>query len=182
MIPVGYMAKRVAARPEWLVADVADIYSVGACMSPNFAEFIDYWKHNGYWFFDSPEVIKQLAIEHSIDLDGTTLFYYEVSEKQLTDSRTWEAIAPDSAFPTSVVEPPKKHLQGFDVVTFYTGTTAECSPLSCNSLASEIRVNEHCLLASEQEAIELLESGRFEHSEPGPYRVFAVYTVGSHLP
>lgn len=176
------MAKRVTARPAWLVADVTDIYSVGSCMSPNFAEFIEYWKHNGYWFFDSPVVIESLATEHSIDLGGTTLFYYEASGKQFTESRAWERIAPDPAFPTSVVKPAGKRLEGFDVVTFYVGNMAECSPLSCNSLASEIRVNEHCLLASEQEAIELLASGRFEHSEPGPYRVFAVYTVDTPWP
>ncbi|OQW33412.1 MAG: hypothetical protein A4E19_03115 [Nitrospira sp. SG-bin1] len=39
---------------------------------------LTFWKHNGYWFFDSPEVIEQVAREESIDLAGTKIFYYEV--------------------------------------------------------------------------------------------------------
>jgi hypothetical protein len=46
MIPVGYMAKRVFTRPDWIKASrVADIHSVSNHVSDNFA---DYWKHNGY--------------------------------------------------------------------------------------------------------------------------------------
>ena len=75
MIPVGYMAKRVAPRPDWLKANsVTDIYSVSHCTSRDFADYINYWKHNGWWFFDSPQVIQQLAQEHAIDLNGTKLF------------------------------------------------------------------------------------------------------------
>ncbi len=88
MIPVGYMAKRVSPRPEWLAAErVADIYSVSMCISKNFADYIPYWKHNGYWFFDTPEIIEQLAREHAIDLHGTSLFYYEVYEHEFDEDR-----------------------------------------------------------------------------------------------
>ena len=49
MISVGYMAKCVSVRPEWIKAEhVADIYSVSSCVSKDFAEYINYWKHNGY--------------------------------------------------------------------------------------------------------------------------------------
>jgi hypothetical protein len=62
MIPVGYMAKRVKMKPEWLQAPhVVDIYSVSNCQCENFADYIPFWKHNGYWFFDSPEIIKSVA-------------------------------------------------------------------------------------------------------------------------
>src|SRR5215207_4424603 len=72
MMPVGYMAKQVIPRPEWLQAQqVVDIYSVSSCMSKNFADYIKFWKHNGYWFFDSPNIIQQLAHEQSIDLSET---------------------------------------------------------------------------------------------------------------
>lgn len=51
MIPVGYMAKRVPMKPDWLKAtDVVDIYSVSSCIAEDFADYIEYWKHNGYWF------------------------------------------------------------------------------------------------------------------------------------
>ena len=68
MISVDYMAKCVSVRPEWIKAEpVADIYSVSGCVSKDFADYINYWKHNGYWFFDSPEIILQLGQQNSID-------------------------------------------------------------------------------------------------------------------
>jgi hypothetical protein len=59
-----------------------DIFSVSGCISRDFADYIDYWKHNGYWLFDSPEIIKSLAKENSIQLEGTSLFYYEAYEME----------------------------------------------------------------------------------------------------
>ena len=56
------MAKRISGRPEFLKAStVNDIYSVSGCVSEDFADFVNYWKHNGYWFFDRPEIISDLA-------------------------------------------------------------------------------------------------------------------------
>ena len=47
MIPAGYMAKHVAARPDGLKANqVKDIYSVSNCISDDFADYINLWKHN----------------------------------------------------------------------------------------------------------------------------------------
>lgn len=179
MIPVGYMAKRVVKRPEWLKANqVADIYSVSTCVSHDFAGYINYWKHNGFWFFDSPEIIQALALENSIDIKDTRLFFYEVHDLGYDDDRrSWERFGPEESFATNVVVPAKKRLAGYDVVTFSTGNSAECSPLSCNSIASEVSTNEHCLLQSLAEAKRLLEAGKFKNSEPGPFRIFAVYSV-----
>ena len=87
MIPIGYMAKRVCKRPDWLNSDdVVDIYSVSGCISDDFADYIEYWKHNGYWLFDSPEVIRIVAQENSIDIQGTALFYYEAHEMESSSS------------------------------------------------------------------------------------------------
>jgi hypothetical protein len=57
------------------------------------------------------------------------------------------------------------------------GTSPECSPLSCNSLAAAITFNRHCLFESLDQAKQSLETGQFDNSEPGPFRIFAVYTV-----
>jgi hypothetical protein len=187
MIPVGYMAKRVSPRPEWIAAkQVVDIYSVSACISKDFANFYDadastycpHWDHvNGYWLFDTPEVIQQLAREHAVDLDGTSLFYYEVYEHEFDeDVGLWREFEPAS-FPTDVVVPLKKALAGYDVVSFAVGTNPECSPLSCSGLARNVETNSHCLLASFEQAKELLELGTFNDDEPGPYRIFAVYST-----
>ena len=135
MTPAGYMAKRVHTRPDWLKApQVVDIYSVSSCSSEDFADYVSYWKHNGFWLFDSPEIIKSVAKENSIQLEGTSLFYYEVHEMEF-DGESWHPYAPEASISTNVVSPSRKHMEGFDVVTFYARSSAECSPLSCNSMA-----------------------------------------------
>ena len=180
MIGAGYMAKQVSSRPEWIKAPgVGDIYSVSYCISPAFCDYVGHWKHNGYWFFDSPAVIKDIAAAESIDLSTHRLFYYEVYELQFDEERRlWQPFQPEPTFTTRVEAPGDKRLLGFDVVTFNTQTSPECSPLSCNSLAESVEVNEHCLLRSFDKAKQLLESGAFTDSEPGPLRVFGVYSCG----
>jgi hypothetical protein len=179
MIPAGYMAKRVATHPDWLQAErVRDVYSVSDHVSHPFADYIHYWEHNGYWLFDSPQVISELAQKHSIDLTGTQLFFYEVFEHQFNDqTNQWVEFEPERSFTTQVLLPTSPTLEGYDIVTFSVGTTPECSPLSCNSLASELETNPHCLLTSLDSAKQLLQQGRFSNTEPGPYRIFAVYTT-----
>src|SRR5262245_1307876 len=83
MIPAGYMAKIVEKKPDWLKApNVHDVYSASACVSGVFVNYINYWKHNGWWFFNSPKIIKELAAKHGLDLTQTTFFYYELFERQ----------------------------------------------------------------------------------------------------
>jgi hypothetical protein len=177
MVPAGYMAKYVRKRPDWLPApQVIDIYSVSNCQSEAFADYIPFWKHNGYWLFDSPEIIKSIASEHSISLGGTLLFYYEVYELEF-DGESWHAFLPEVSFLTEVVSPPRKRLAGFDVVNFTARTSPECSGLSCSSLARDLPTNVHCLFASFDEAKMNVGNGAFNESEPGPYRIFAVYSV-----
>ncbi len=184
MIPAGYMAKHIAGRPEWLKAEhVADVYSVSNCMSGAFADYIKYWKHNGFWLFDSPYIIQKVARDHSIDLADTRLFYYEVHELEFEeDGNSWKPFAPEPSFTTQVFGPESKILEGYNVVTFYGRASPECSPLSCNALASELGTNRHCLLSSFERAKTMLEQGRFRNTEPGPYRIFAVYSVKWPLP
>jgi len=173
------MAKKICNRPDWLKADqVIDIYSVTSCVSEDFTEYANYWKHNGYWFFDSPDIIKILAKDNSIDLSEVMYFYYEVYELEYDDGdNKWYPFEPEASFKTNVVIPKEKHLEGYDIVTFSASMNPECSPLSCNSLAVEIKTNKHCLLYSFEEAKSYLEIGIFYNSEPGPYRIFSVYSI-----
>ncbi len=195
MIPAGYMAKRVYKKADWpkqegkrawlegkgkhsfleLAPQVVDIYSVSGCISENFADYIPYWKHNGYWLFDSPTIIRNVARENLIQLDETSLFYYEVHEREF-NGKEWQAFAPQD-FPTRVEVPAKVHPEGFDVVTFYARNSPGCSPLSCNAIAEELRTNSHCLFDCFDDAEAALNHGAFKNAEPGPYRVFAVYSV-----
>lgn len=179
MIPIGYMYKTVATAPDWLEAPhVAEIASVSGCISVDFADYIPYWKHNGYWLFDEPRIIEELARPAGIDLAGMVLFYYEAYEEQFDETTgIWASFAAEPDIRTHVKAPVGKRLLGYDVVEFSTGTNPGCSPLSCNGLARKLPVNRHCLFDSFDEAKDALEQGRFEHCEPGPYRIFAVYRV-----
>jgi len=177
MVPVGYLAKSSCRKPEGFgLPSVEDVYSVSGDVNDDFSDYIDSWKHNGYWLFDSPKAVREVAEEKSVDLSGSMLFYYEVYEEEFTGS-LWRPFAPSSGMATNVEEPAQKKLEGYDVVTFFAGNSPECSPLSCNGLADEIKVNRHCLLETLSDARELLNAGRFSGGEPGPYRIFAVYSV-----
>ena len=73
--------------------------------------------------------------------------------------------------------PAKRHLEGFDVVSFYARNAPEHSPLSCNSIAEELPTNSHCLFESFDAAVANLNRGVFKTAEPGPYRIFSVYSI-----
>ncbi len=185
MIPIGYMAKKIPQRPEWLKApSVIDVYSVSSCVSDDFADYGDYWKHNKWWFFDSPEAIQTLSRDHSIELHGTHLFYYEAFELEF-DEEEWRPFSPSDANwkdPDGILEPSCKRLEGYDVVTFLYSPGPECSPLSCNSLAESVRTNSHCLFDTFEEAQTAVNSGQFNECEPGALRILAVFSVDWPFP
>ena len=159
---------------------MADIFSVSNCISRDSTDLNKYVPNNQYYMFDTPEIIENLASEENIDLSESALFYYEVYEYEFNgDSKEWVAFTPNTSIGANVQIPADKQLQGFDVATFSVNLSVECSPLSCNSLANKIPVNQHCLFNRFEEAKAALEQGLFECSEPGPYRIFAVYTIGS---
>jgi hypothetical protein len=177
MIPLGYLAKRIPKqRPDWMKApNVVDVYSVSDCVNDTLAEYSNGWKHNGFWMFDCVAAIQTAAVANEIDMQGAMLFFYEAYESEF-DGHDRLPISPEASFETQVVIPPTKHLEGFDVVTFCDGPNSH-SPLSCNSIASDIKTNEHCLLESLDEAVAAIEGDVFDQSEPGPYRIYAVYSV-----
>ena len=179
MVPVGYMYKSVSQRPDWLEADkVKDIYSVSGCVSSEFADWINYWKHNGYWFFNNAQAIEKVAYENNLSLNGMKLFFYFAYEFEWHELQgVWLKVVPELSFETNVILPIKTDLEGFDVVSFSCGNSSECSPLSCNSLAKEVVVNSHCLLDTFDTAKALIENGFFNDSEPGPFRIFEVHSV-----
>ena len=178
MIPAGYLYKTVELRPAWIEAPgVRDIYSLSRCISDAFDDYIEHWKHNGYWLFDTPAIMQAIAREAGLHLEDMKLFYYEVYEKEYSEEvGTWAPFEPEQ-FPTNVKRPEELHLEGFDVVTFSARTSPECSPLSCCNLAKDLPVNAHCLFDTFEQAWQALETGKFNHSEQGPFRIVAVYSV-----
>src|SRR5215208_6131813 len=100
MIDAGYMAKRISPKPDWIrVPGVVDIGSVSYCISKPFCDYIGHWKHNGYWFFDSPALIRGIASAESVDLSAHRLFFYQVYELQFDEERrAWQPFEVDPAF------------------------------------------------------------------------------------
>jgi hypothetical protein len=178
-MPAGYLYKRVTARPDWLTAPgVIDVLSVSGCVSPAFMDYINHWQHNGFWLFDTPAAMGALAAAEGVDLAGHRLFYYETLRQAFDDGDgCWVDVEPEPSVPVDVAVPPRAVLRGFDVVSFSMGNAPECSPLSCNGLAADIPVNAHCLMTDGNAARAAIDAGRFTHSEPGPYRIMAVYEV-----
>jgi hypothetical protein len=84
--------------------------------------------------------IRTVAEAHSIQLDGSYLFYYEVYEMEF-DGKIWSPYEAEASLPTNVIPPEEKVLEGFDVVTFYAKNAPECSPLSCKGMA-EFRLSD----------------------------------------
>lgn len=176
MIPAGYMAKEVVAKPDWLETNqVEDIYSVSGCFSKMLYDIYTYGRHNDWFFVNSSEEAIAQNKQESEPLSCFTLFYYELYEREF-DGVKWREIKSGDALETNVVAPLEKKLEGYDVFASSSGIP-ECSPLSCNSMAKEVSVNKHCLFNSFEEARRSIESGVFKDSEPGPYRICAVYTL-----
>jgi hypothetical protein len=179
MIPVGYLYKIVAPRPGWIDAGtVVDICSVSNCILDAFADYVHFWEHNGCWLFDSPAIIESIASREGIDLSKTSLFYYEAHDEEFDGtSGVWRKFGPEPSFVTNVEQPHDKQALGFDVVTFWAGTGPECSPLSCNAVAEDMPVNRHCLFDSFEAAKQAIDGGAFANTEPGSFRIMAVFAI-----
>lgn len=179
MIDIGYTAKRITLEPKGFnTTRVLSVWSVSNCLSHDFCDYIDFWKHNGYWFFDSPAAIREVAAEAEACLADTQLIYLRAHPKQYdAERRSWSSFQPEPGWPLQPAPPESMVLMGCDVVSYWLQNAPECSPLSCNSLAGEIPVNERCLLDSVDDAIKHLEQGAFDNADPGPYRILEVNAV-----
>jgi hypothetical protein len=167
----GYFAKHIIAAPEWIdAAGVADVCSVSTCISRGPDDWVDRWLHNDLGLFDSPELALKVA---SPGAPPMTVFAYRISTvrfvKGARDTWAWPNISP---IPVSA----SFRSLGFDAVSKYMDSVLgfECSPLSCNALARDWPVNQHCLLDSLERAVEAAERFSVEQREPGMYYVAEV--------
>ena len=184
MYALGYLYKKVQHNSGWIeTPHVKDVYALSGCVTEHFCDYINYWKHNGFWLFDRPEIMEELAGAHHISLDGLRLFYYEAFEEEYDEvKKVWQRYCAEKNFVTNVEPPKSKKLEGFDVVCYANRNSPQCSPLSCNALAETIPTNEHCLIETFEEAWQAVDDGRFNGSEPGPFRIVAVYSVDASDP
>jgi hypothetical protein len=179
MIPAGYLYKKIEPRPAGFQGGehIVDICSLSGCISEPFMLYIEHWRHNAFWLFDTPEAMQDLAKQEGISLNGQTLFYVEVHPDQFdVANRQWSRIQFEA--PSIISAPKKAKLLGFDVVSHMAGNAPECSPLSCNGLYQKLDANIHCLFPTFADAQMALDSGAFEGAEPGPYRIYSIAKIG----
>lgn len=167
---IGYFPKRTAKRPEWVTADVEEVCSASECISSGPDGWIDHWKHNDLFLFDSPEVAEAV-------LPPERRAEFEMYAFRLFPIRFHHGERQPTAIPELAVIPPPHDFErlGLDVVSKSCDSTFEHSPLSCNNLASEHRVNRHCLVDDAGYAFELAAAFAQTQPEPGPFFVVEVW-------
>ena len=173
MILSGYFARRVKPRPDHLPASgVREICSVSECLSLGADHWIDSWRHNSLGWFNSVADAEKVIPES--ERGDYRLFAYRIHPEVFCGARRVPLMLPDDVRPEPL--PAGFATIGFDSASRSAGPTLsfECSPLSCNGLAAEMPVNEHCLFATLQSAIAGAERFAAEQPEPGDYYVVEV--------
>jgi hypothetical protein len=177
VIPLGYLYKNIM--PAAGVVDVptiVEVHSASSCISPLPFDHVPYWRHNDNFMFDTPGALRALAHDVGADLSKATLFYFASHEQQFDrESRAWVPTRNHEG----ALAPADATLEGFDVTTHYAGDAIECSPLSCNGLATSFaeEVNPHCLFRTMEAALAAVQSTEFVDAEPGLLSIIGVYTV-----
>lgn len=182
MNPAGYLLKKLEPPPTYLSAvSVKRVCSAGPCACEDVVDLYEGWSQNDFGLADSPEQLRALAEAQGQSTSGAVLFYYEVHEQEVVTGGqidlplTWEPLTRVPGSPANVAPPAKSKLLGFDIVVF--GDVLEHSPLSCQSVAGEVPVNEHCLVDTLEGAKAAINSGAFFRCMEGYYRIVAVYEV-----
>jgi hypothetical protein len=189
---LGYTLKLVVARPDWLApAQVDEICSVSNCISkaPEPPERWTRWAFNDSTYYDTPELAERDGAE------GVTysMFALELYPLLFDGDRAIETPVVELLNSRSGVLPagPREGFVwiGYDVVGIRTAQAAaadqaaqlvgfDCSPLSCNSGATEIPVNRYCLLDTWDAAVAVAVRCARGEFEPGPYVIMGVYRRG----
>ncbi len=168
---IGYFPKRTMQRPDWLkAARVEEVCSVSTCMSAAPDGWIDAWRHNEMWVFDTPELawsITAPSVRDEFDLYAYKLFPLKF------DRGTRQSFE----IPLLDVQPLPASFErlGYDVVSRCSDAAFECSPLSCNQMAQHVPVTRHCLLEDSEAAFRLAAECEVIGCEPGPYYVVEVW-------
>ena len=176
-IDAGYFAKRVKPRPEHLPASgVREICSVSECLSPGAQDWIASWRHNSLgWFNTVADAVRVVPEEQRGEY---RLFAYRIHPEVFRGRDRRPLVVPDDVRPDAV--PAGFRSIGFDSASRSSdaGLSLECSPLSCNGLATELPVNEHCLFQTIDDAIAGAIRFAIEQPEPGDYYVLEVLEGG----
>jgi len=168
---IGYFPKRTMKKPDWLKsASVEEVCSASTCVSTAPDGWIDQWRHNEMWVYDTTELAWSVvpdSLREKFDLFAYQLFPVVIDNGQQQPFQ----------IPTLHVQPLPGSFErlGYDVVSRSCGTNFECSPLSCNHMAEHVTVTSHCLVADVNMAFQLAREFESGGCEPGPYYIVEVW-------
>jgi hypothetical protein len=168
---IGYFPKRTLKRPDWLkAAGVEEVCSVSTRVSEAPDGWIDHWRHNEMWVYDSPELAWSVVPETlraEFDLYAYQMFPVEFAKGE---QRPF-------AIPPLHVQPLSASFErlGYDAVSRSCGSSFECSPLSCNYMAEHVPTNRHCLVDDADTAFRIASEFEAGGCEPGPYYAVEVW-------
>lgn len=176
---LGYLPKKRTQAPAWLEGgQVEELCSVSTCIASAPDGWIDRWVHNDWGFCNSIEAALSLVPTGEVVYD---LFAFALSSTRFSDGSPALAAIDRPLYEPSFcpVQPaplPASFLPlGFDAVSNSGIAHFECSPLSCNNMASSVGVNRYCLI--DDLALAEQAAARFsrEEPEPGDYYVVQVF-------
>jgi hypothetical protein len=173
MLDAGYFLRRIAPKPDHLaVAGVREICSVSECISPGADNWISAWRHNGLGWFN--RVTDAVSVVPEAQRREFRLFAYRMHPEVFRRDARAPFSPPGDVAPEPM--PDGFRSLGYDSASKSSdaGLSLECSPLSCNGLAAELPVNEHCLFPSLDAAIAGAQRFAAEQPEPGDYYVVEV--------
>ena len=177
LIFVGYFPKRIAPRDEWLKAPgVGEIWSVSECISKGPSSWIDKWRHNAFWLFDSPEIAASVLSPE--DAKSFTVVAYRVWDRMFDHGRY---VALPGEMPVLPAPRTEFVTVGFDAVA-RSHDSFGCSPLSCNGGAATFATNDACLFRTFEEAVAGAKEFSMGNWEPGPYCVVEVLSKPRSTP
>ena len=168
---IGYFAKRTAKHPDWLKsAGVDEVCSASSCISEDPDGWIDHWRHNEMFVFDTSALA--LSVVPEPDRGEYELYAYRMFPLKFDrgEQLSFE-IPPLHVEPLSA----SFRLLGYDAVSRSVDAAFECSPLSCNHMAEQVSVNRHCLVDDPETAFQLARDFGDGLGEPGPYYVVEVW-------
>jgi hypothetical protein len=180
MIHGGYFARRIEPKPDALEAPgVREICSVSECISSGAEGWISAWRHNGLGWFN--RIDDALSVVPDGQSGEFRLFAYRMHPEVFRRDGRAPFTPPADVAPEPL--PDGFHSIGFDSASKSSdsGLSLECSPLSCNEMAAELSVNEHCLFPSLEAAIVGAERFAAEQPEPGDYYVVEVLEGGPRI-
>jgi len=174
---LGYGARRTEAPSGWASFGVEEVCSAADHVATRPDGWVDRWDFNRACCYDTEAGALATAKGES----GFQVLAYALVEAKLDEAANEIAIAAESILVEGLPDLPTGPVPsgfvplGYDVVCIQRSyMDFDCSPLSCNGLAREIRVNRHCLIDDLDDAMRLAQRFDLEQPEPGSYYVVQV--------